>query len=433
MAIIDLVKYDGAPEVLAWKHPEGELTNWTQLIVNQSQEALLFKGGEALDLFGAGRHTLATSNIPLLASLVNLPFGGKSPFSAEVWFINKARTLDIKWGTPTPIQMMDPKFQLPISVRAFGRFNVRIENSRQFLVKLIGTVPVFDQSTLGHYFGGVLLMNINKWISSYLVHQKISILDINAYVGDISKHMEDTLSPLLLEYGIRLLDFSVLSINVPEGDAATQRLKDALAKRAEMDILGYTYQQARTFDTLEGAAKNQGTGSGIMESGIGLAMGYGIGAPIGGQLSQLTNQLDATGSKRICSGCRTPNSAEARFCQSCGLAFDVRRSEQVGRAASVSCHNCQKPFAHGSKFCPHCGDPYHACPSCQADIPEHAGSCPKCGFSLGTPCRKCGTLVDESVKFCPECGTGTTLQCTGCQTIVRPGQKFCLECGQRVS
>lgn len=89
MAIIDFVKYDGAPDIFAWKYPNQELSTWTQLVVNESQEAILYKSGKALDLFGPGRHVLDTANIPLLTGLIGLPFGGKSPFTAEVWFINK--------------------------------------------------------------------------------------------------------------------------------------------------------------------------------------------------------------------------------------------------------------------------------------------------------------------------------------------------------
>lgn len=105
MALVDVVKYDGTPNVFAWKYPNSELGTWTQLIVNETQEAVLYKGGQSLDLFGPGRHTLSTANIPLLNKLINLPFGGKSPFSAEVWYVNKVNALDIKWGTPTPIQL----------------------------------------------------------------------------------------------------------------------------------------------------------------------------------------------------------------------------------------------------------------------------------------------------------------------------------------
>ena len=102
MAIVEVVKYDGNPDILVWKYPSQELGTWTQLIVNESQEAVLYKGGKIFDVFQSGRHTLETANIPLLNKVINLPFGGRSPFTAEVWFVNKLYSLDVKWGTPTP-------------------------------------------------------------------------------------------------------------------------------------------------------------------------------------------------------------------------------------------------------------------------------------------------------------------------------------------
>ena len=138
MAIVEVVKYEGGSSVFAWKYPIDDLGTWTQLIVNESQEALLFKGGKALDLFGSGRHTLDTMNIPILNKIINLPFGGKSPFKAEVWYVNKLHKLDIKWGTSSPIQIEDPKYKIFIPLRAFGRFGIKIDDSRKFLVKLVG-------------------------------------------------------------------------------------------------------------------------------------------------------------------------------------------------------------------------------------------------------------------------------------------------------
>lgn len=105
MGVMDVIKYNGRPDVFAWKYPGEELGTWSQLVVNQSQEAVLVKGGSVADVFGPGTHTLDTKNIPILNKIINLPFGGKSPFKAEVWYINKGYYLDIKWGTPTPVQI----------------------------------------------------------------------------------------------------------------------------------------------------------------------------------------------------------------------------------------------------------------------------------------------------------------------------------------
>lgn len=246
MAIVEVTKYNGGPDVFAWKYPSEELGTWTQLIVNESQEAVLFKGGKALDVFQSGRHTLETANIPILNNIINLPFGGRSPFTAEVWYINKIASLNVKWGTSSPIQLQDPKYSLFIPIRAFGQFGIQIENSKKFLVKLVGTLTSFDKTNILKYFRGLYLTKVKDAISSYLIHKQIGIMEINAYMEELSEHLQEKMQPIFEEYGIKLLNFYVNDISVPEDDSAVQKLKEALAKKAEMDIIGYNYQQERT-------------------------------------------------------------------------------------------------------------------------------------------------------------------------------------------
>ncbi|QUL53798.1 SPFH domain-containing protein [Paenibacillus tritici] len=391
MAIIEVVKYDGPAGVFAWKYPNQELGTWTQLIVNESQEAILFKGGEALDSFTAGRHTLSTANIPILSNVVNLPFGGKSPFTAEIWFVNKLNSMNVKWGTSAPLQLQDPKYKLMVAVRAFGQFGVRIVEPRKFLLKLVGTLPVFDQDTMVSYFRGLLMSNINELISSYLVHKKISILEINAYVVEISKHIQGRLASSFLDSGIELNNFYIDSINIPDEDPATQRLKEALAKKAEMDIIGFTYQQERSFDTLEEAAGNPGNiGAAMMNTGLGLGMGLGLAGPASEVVSRMTRSVSLDGSTgssagnstasgtpaKSCPGCGTINPADARFCTDCG-----HNLQPAPAAEDKECHSCGKSVIPGARFCPHCGE------------------------SLILKCAGCGHELKPGQKFCAECGT----------------------------
>ena len=256
MAIVEVLKYSGKKDVLAWKYPNQELGTWTQVIVNESQEAVFVKEGKVLDILGPGRHTLSTENIPILSKLINLPFGGKSPFTAEVWYINEAYALDVKWGTPTPIQLQDPKFDVFIPVRAFGQMGFKIGNAKKFLTKLVGTLDIFDQDKIVNYFRGLIVSKVKDTISTYLVERQKSILQINAYINEISESLKEEIKPEMDEYGVKIANFYITSIDVPEEDNAVKKLKEALAKRAEMDIVGYNYTQERSFDTLEGAAKN---------------------------------------------------------------------------------------------------------------------------------------------------------------------------------
>lgn len=435
MALIEVVKYSGPSGMLVWKYPNEELGTWTQLIVNESQEAVLYKGGRATDTFGPGRHTLSTANIPLLNLIVNLPFGGDSPFTAEVWYINKATVLDVKWGTSSPIQLRDPQYNIIVPVRAFGQFGVEVIDARSLLTKIVGTLPQFDQLSLVKYFRGVLMMNINELISGYLIHKKIGVLEINAYITEIAAEIEAKASRVFEEYGIRLKHFSCDSISVPDDDPSVMRLRAALAKKAEMDIVGYTYQQERTFDTLEGAATNEGsTQAGTMGAGLGMGMGLGIGGAFGGQASELGRLLN-TGSTpssvapalKQCPNCHTGNAAGAKFCSGCGNSLGMLASEDT---VTHPCHACGHPLPQDAKFCPNCGDRYDACPGCGADHAPDAAACDRCGRELPKPCADCGEPIDPAAKFCPSCGRSTGAACAGCGHELKAGQRFCPECGQ---
>lgn len=380
MSVANVVKYNGTPDILAWKFPSEELSTWTQVTVNESQEAVLFKSGMALDVFGSGRHTLDTANIPLLNKIVNLPFGGRSPFFAEIWYVNKVYTLDIKWGTQTPVQLQDPKFGIFVPVGSYGQFGIRIQDSKKFLVKLVGTLPSFDKDSVSRYFRGLYQTKVKDAISSYLVKEKIGILEINASIDKLSEYLKERMEPTLDEFGIGLINFFVNGISVPEDDPGVKKLKEALAKRAEMDIIGFNYQQERSFDTLEGAAKNPGTGSaGIMGAGVGLGMGVGIGGAVGTQFGDLTKEIKVTSPAKTkqCPECGGEIDAEKRFCSECG--YDTQNEKEKKKKKNM-------------------------CSKCGAKLDANMKFCPECGNRLTMKCHKCGAVFSEGTKFCPECG-----------------------------
>lgn len=133
------------------------------------------KGGRLLDQFENGTYTLKSENLPLLDKLINLPFGNKSPFKAEVWFVNQLSILDVKWGTPTPIQLEDPKYNIIIPIRSYGQYGLRVENSRLFLETLVGNMTTFTVDKITDYFRGKVLSIFTNYISNKVVHDAISI------------------------------------------------------------------------------------------------------------------------------------------------------------------------------------------------------------------------------------------------------------------
>lgn len=281
MAIIDRVKWDGGPDLLAWKFPSEELSTATQLIVNESQEAFLVSSGVYEGPYLAGRHTLSTENLPILRGLFKLPFGGKTPFSAEVWYVNKVAKLNVRWGTPDAIQLTDPKYNIMIPVRAFGQYGVRITDSKQFLNNVVGTLTSFDQESLSSYFRGILISTIKNEIARWIIKSGISVLDMSLHYEEISEALNSSLSQKVANYGVEVEKFSIESINIPEDDSAVSTLKQALAKRAEMGIVGFNYQQEQSFNVLKSAAANEGGAGTLMGAGLGLGLGVGMGGPVG--------------------------------------------------------------------------------------------------------------------------------------------------------
>lgn len=404
MAIVNVIKYNGRPDVLAWKYPNEALGTWTQLIVNESQEAILVKEGKALDVFSGGRHTLETANIPLLNHLINLPFGGRSPFTAEVWYINKGYNLDVKWGTPSPVQIQDSKYGVFVSVRSNGAFGIRVGDGKKFLIKLVSTLPVFDTSAVTRYFRGLYITKVKDAISSYLVHRQISILEINAYIDELSQYMKERISPIMEEYGLEMVSFYVNEISVPEEDSTVKKLKDALSKRAEMNIIGYSYQQERSFDTMEGAAKNPGAGASLVGAGMGISMGLGMGHSAGIVLGNMAKEIQMEITKeelKECPRCHATVQITQRFCGNCG--YDTEKKNVEEKELVLTCAACGKPVLKSARFCRECGRKLCHCPQCGNDMQED-GKCSLCGYERPKLCPQCGTEVVVSSKFCPECG-----------------------------
>ena len=152
--IADVIKYEGDNNTLIWKHPVEDFNALSQLVVHESQEAIFFRDGQALDLFGPGRHTLASQNIPLVGWFLNRMVGDQSPFHCEVYFINKTEQMSMKWGTDSKVQYIEPTYGFPISIGACGEMSLRAEDSRKLLLKLVGTESVLGQDQLINYFRG---------------------------------------------------------------------------------------------------------------------------------------------------------------------------------------------------------------------------------------------------------------------------------------
>ena len=290
MALIDVVKCELHDYELCVKFPSEDLRLGSQLVVYPSQIAFFVKGGQIYDEFEAGTYTLKTSNIPLLNNIINIPFGGDSPFQAEVWFVNLTTKLDIKWGTTSEIQLEDPKYNIIVPVRAFGQYGMRITDPRVFLKTLMGNMTSFEVYKVNQYFKGKMLSQLSSLIAKKIAHDSISILEINTHLVDMSEFCNEQINVVFQKYGIALEEFSIMSVNVPDDDPSLVKLKEAKDLAARLKIAGKdVYQMERSFDVLDTAASNEGAGGQMIGMGTGLGVGMGVGSTFGNMFSQVVN------------------------------------------------------------------------------------------------------------------------------------------------
>lgn len=288
MALIDVIQWESSNRELVYRFPSDDLRLGTQLVVHPGQTAFFVKGGQIADCFESGTYTLHTSNLPLLNKLINLPFGNKSPFKAEVWFINQLSILDSKWGTPSPIQLEDPLYGVIVPVRAFGQYGIRVSQPRLFLETLVGNQTAFSLQKVDMYFKGKMMASLSNILSTKISQDRISILSINSHLLDMSSYIRQQLDSEFDKYGLRLESFEIMSVNVPEDDPSFQKLKEAKDMAARIKITGRDiYQMQRSFDVMEKAASNEGGNVGSM---MGVGMGLGAGVNIGNQMGNMAAQ-----------------------------------------------------------------------------------------------------------------------------------------------
>lgn len=284
---IDVVKYLADDEVFAWKYPSDDLKLGTQVVVNTAQVAFFVKGGVILDMLTPGTHTLSPGNIPLLHKLINIPFGGESPFKAEIWYVNLINKLDCKWGTTTPIQLEDAKYGIIVPIRAYGQYGFKIGDPRIFLEKLVGNMSSYTAEKVTEYFKGKIISSLTSLISQKMTMENLSVLEINAQLDKLSSYCQKALD--LTDFGIQIVNFYFMSINIPEDDESLKHLKEAKDLAAKIKIMGKDiYQMDRTFDVLDKASQNEGLPGGFVGAGVGM----GVGVNIGNQMAQMSKTID---------------------------------------------------------------------------------------------------------------------------------------------
>ena len=287
MAIIDIVKYEQQEGIIVHKFPSCDLRWGTQLVVYPGQVAFFVKGGKIYDQFTEGTYTLKTNNIPLLNKIINIPFGSDSPWQADIWFVSTINRLNLKWGTETPIQLEDPKYDIIVPVRAYGQYGFKVIDPEKFVYNLVGNMPHFDEGLLQSYFRGIMLSKLIDIIANKITVDKISILDIPTKLSELSSYSQDKLRPFFNDFGVDILLFNFISINIPEDDPSLNEIKKAKNLSARLKIAGRdNYKLERSFDVMDKAAENEsGAGAAFINAGLGFGAATNMGKQMGNQFA----------------------------------------------------------------------------------------------------------------------------------------------------
>lgn len=499
------MKNGGMPSVIECKmdntvfvkrHPVDNFVTGSKLIVHESQEAVFFKDGAALDSFGSGGHILTTDRLPLLNEAAPLPFSNGDPFRTEIYFVNKTEQKEIKWGTPDKIGIQEQKYKMYISIGAFGTFNMVVKDSRKFLIKNIGTVSDFKQSDIigdselstsaaSGQFKDLILNQIVDVLANTIEERQLDVFLLDKQKDKLAGAIRDVINVQLEDYGLFMPQFYIRKIVLPEDDPNFRRMREKLAAQslnaleaetaeteraqqitrasiaADVDFIK-AQNEARKKLLLEQTLAAGEQAHGEAEANVMKAKGYtyqqetarqvgleamqngltggagGSGAGGLGDLAGLGVTLGAMGG--------VMNMTKDALTPIMNTASDVGGGVAGGIQQSIKADswNCSCGAVNITSKC---------CPDCGAKRPEPAAGwdcacgcrnitskfCPDCGAKKPDApavwdCPSCGFKGITS-KFCPECGAPRpTQKLWDCPTCGYKGisTKFCPDCGSKM-
>ena len=459
--LASIIKYEGDNETLVWKHPIEDFNFGSQLIVHESQEAIFFRDGQALDLFGAGRYTLQTQQLPLLEKIYKLPTDTEGTFHSEVYFVNLATQMGVKWGTDSKVRLFDPASGLHIEIGASGEFNIRVTDSRKLLLKVVGTTGGLGQDQLlgiGNgkgFFRSMVMTQVKSYLAQTIKENTINILEIDEHLMALSGALCERINAALDEYGLTMPEFYVSRIVTPDDDPNFRRMKEQYAEQ----YLLVRQENIRKAEA-EAAADRK-----AVEAQTAARMKI-IGAQGEAEALKIQKQAEAE-------AYRMQAEAEAAEMRMKGYTYQQETSRQVGMEAMKNglggstnaagalgdlaglgvslgamgsvigmTKDALNPMTQdaaqmgaavgaavaGGWDCPVCGHKNittNFCPDCGGKKPEAktGWDCAQCGTKniQSRFCPNCGAKKPEGSNgwICPECGTKDILS------------KFCPNCGAR--
>ena len=302
----------------------------SKLTVREGQVAVFVNKGKLADVFEPGMHTLHTSNLPILTQLLALPYGFKSPFYADVYFVSKKQFTNQTWGTSTPIAMRDAEFGT-IRIKGYGKYSFRVDDSKAFLREVFGTCSSFETDDINNYLRSIIVSSISDTIAE----SKIKALDLASNLLEFSKLSLDVAKSHFAELGLKLSKLIIENFSFPEEVEKAIDANSSMSVLSDMDSY-IKYQSAKA---IKDAANNPAGANAMGNLATGLVMADAIKNSIS------SNSEQKQESSLYCSNCGTKNKKGAKFCTECGHALKE----------SIKCKKCGTELTPTSKFCPECG------------------------------------------------------------------------------
>ena len=428
MPIISVIKNTSMGNSLCSKVPYEDFNIGSQLIVAEYEEALFMKDGVIEEVFGPGKYTLTTENYPFLTKFVaKFVSGGVSAYNCKVYYINKSHHLELKWGTGTPIRVIDPVWGIEVHVQARGSYSVVVKDGKKFFLKFVGANASAVEQDIVKNFRAAFIQNITDGLAEYLVSKEDEVLVTCNKKKALADDMTPILNDILDEYGMELINYYIESIEVPEDDPCMGRIRELRIQRQEKmfereqlaadERLGFNLRRESSeadryvsgqmaqadyermtirdqdgnngwarqeyADTLKTAAGNTSTGGAFVGAGMGLAMGQAMGS--------MAESLMHTG-------------------ENAGPLAGAAAGAEAAPAKLI-CPSCNAAVPAGSKFCINCGKPMEqkkeVCPSCGAELLPGMKFCGQCGAPIAVvnKCKVCGAELQPGQLFCGSCGT----------------------------
>lgn len=473
---VSVIKYEGDNETFVWKHPIEDFNMGTQLLVHESQEAIFFLNGQALDLFGPGKYTLETENLPLLKKVYDLPTGNQNPFHAEVYFINKTVQMGIKWGTDSRVNFIDPESQIPLDIGASGELNLQVDDSRKVLVKLVGTTgglaydnfEVIDgkkieknknfTQSIRESFKPLIRTTVKANLASIIKEQSIDILEIDSKLEILSKYLGEKISAGFKEYGLTVPQFYVTNVALPDNEnfrklkslrgasylgvkeaeveadiVKAQRQKELEARITELELEKLEAEKLRVKAqaeadalTLKGSAENElRRQEGLIDAEVMREKGY-TGKD---ELQAEVQKAYAEGIGQM--GSNGGGAGGGMMSDMVGLGVGMSMMGTVGEKLGEAMKGFNGGAASENQ---NVGTPVNADVwKCTCGFENNTGKfCSECGNPKPETwnCTYCGA-ENNTGKFCSECGK-PKLELWDCPHCGAKGNKgkFCSECGK---